>query len=96
MQKKHIIGIAIAFMAPMWAHAQMLQISGILKRFTDFVVWPLFNGLVIIMFVYAGYKYLKGDVEDANKAVIWGVVGVAVALLSYFVIGIVKWLVLGV
>lgn len=52
------------------------------------VMWPLFSGLVVIMFMYAGILYLtaNGDpsrLTKAKSAVIWAVAGIAVGILAY-------------
>lgn len=51
------------------------------------MVWYVFAGLAIIMFLIAGIKFLtaQGDVKkvsEARQAVIWGIVGVIVGLLA--------------
>ena len=49
------------------------------------------------MVVFAGFKYLtaRGEpskIQEANKALIWALVGVAVGLLANSASGIVNWL----
>ena len=104
MKKKILFLSIIASILPFVIYAESsgsgagtppLQIEGIFERFTDWVVWPIFNGVVIIMFIYAGFKYLtaKGDptkVGEANKAMVWAVVGVTVAFFVKFMTGIIK------
>ncbi len=71
---------------PIIANAQSIDVGSILTRITD-ILLTIFYGLIIIMFVYAGIKYLtaRGEaskIAEANKALIWAVVGVAVGLLA--------------
>lgn len=52
-------------------------------------IWPIFGAFAVIMFIYAGFLFLnaKGDisrVKDARNALLWGMVGVAVAMLAGF------------
>lgn len=52
------------------------------------LVWWVFVGIVVIMFIVAGVMFLiaKGDpagVEKARQAVIWGTAGVVVAIAGY-------------
>ena len=58
------------------------------------VVWIIFGGFAVTMFVYAGYLFLYSHGEPsrlkgARDALIWGSIGVAIALLAevipYFV-----------
>lgn len=75
--------------------ASALNIATLLSNIRDLVVWPIFAGLAIIMFIYAGIMFLTssgdpGKLTTARNAVIWGVVGIIVALLSYGIIGFVE------
>ncbi len=50
-------------------------------------IWPMFGAFAVVMFIYAGFLFLnaRGDmskVKDARNALLWGMVGVAVALLA--------------
>ena len=52
------------------------------------IVWPLFLAAAVIMFVVAALKFFaaQGDPGETNTArmfVIWGVVGMVVALLAW-------------
>ena len=51
------------------------------------LMWPIFGGFAVVMFIYAGFLFLTAQGEpsklsSARNAIIWGVVGVAVGLLS--------------
>jgi hypothetical protein len=51
-------------------------------------IWPIFAGIAILIFIYVGLMFLTargepGKVKTAREAVIWGVVGIIVALLAY-------------
>lgn len=60
-----------------------------------YFIWMLFAAFAVGMFIFAGFGYLaaKGDpgkTELAKQAVIWGVVGVVVGLLSLSIPWIIK------
>ncbi len=59
------------------------------------IIWPIIIAVTIIVFIWAGISFLTaaGDptkISTAKKAVIWGVVGVIVLVLSYSIIGFVN------
>jgi hypothetical protein len=67
----------------------------VINRFLNFIVWPIFIALSIVMFIYAGIKYLSahgdpGHISEAHKAVIWGIVGIVVALLGFAATGTIR------
>ncbi len=50
-------------------------------------IWPIFGAIAILMFIFAGFLFLtaQGDptkISSAKKALMWGIIGTAVALLS--------------
>ncbi len=50
-------------------------------------IWPIFGAVAILMFIWAGFLFLtaQGDptkISSAKKALMWGIIGTAVALLS--------------
>jgi len=52
-------------------------------------------GFIIIMFVLAGFKYLTAQgepnkVQEANKAIVWGLVGIVVIVLAWQAVKIVQ------
>ncbi len=68
--------------------------TGIIDRFLTIVVWPIFLGVVVIMFIYAGFLFLTaqgepGKVSEAKKALIWAVVGIIVAIFAFSSYGLV-------
>ncbi len=73
-------------------------IGGIVDVAADVIltaVWTIAVTFVVIMFVLAGFKYLtaQGDptkVSEAHRAVIWGLAGTAVIVLSWSVISAVR------
>lgn len=78
----------------------MNDIDVIINNVLNMVMWPLFSGIVVIIFLYAGIMFLtaSGDptkIDKAKKAVIWGVVGIAVGILGYSAVSFIK-MVLGV
>ena len=59
------------------------------------ILWMVSILFVVVMFTLAGFQYLtaKGDpgkVSEAHKAVIWGTVGVAVVVLAWSIITIIR------
>jgi len=65
------------------------------------ILWPVAVAFFIIMFVYAGFLFATAQgepegVAKARRAVIWGAVGVVVALLAWSIVFIVRNLLPGV
>ncbi len=59
------------------------------------LIWPLFIGFAVIMFLVAGFMFLvaQGDpakIATARNAVLWGIVGVAMGVLAFSLPFIVK------
>lgn len=91
--------LVISLILPFTANAQGINVGAILGRIKT-ILFIIFDGIVVIMFVIAGLKYLtaKGDpgkVNDANKMLIWAMVGVAVGILANFASGIVNFFLFG-
>jgi len=64
-----------------------IDISSIVQKILD-VLWIIFVGFAIVMFVLAGLKMLQaqgdpGAVGEARMSVIWGMVGVALGILAF-------------
>ena len=64
-----------------------LDIAKVLTTLTD-VLWNLFIGFAIIMFIFAAYTLLSsrgnpGKVKSAMDASIWGIVGLVVGMLAW-------------
>lgn len=64
-----------------------VRLNNILWNIIAFI-WPMFGAFAVGMFIYAGLLFLnaKGDisrVKDARNALLWGMVGVGIALLSF-------------
>ena len=58
-------------------------INAILK-----LIWPMFIGFAVIMFIIAGFLFLKSqgepsEVKTARDCLIWGIVGVAIGVLAF-------------
>ncbi len=73
-------------------------ITTALDNFLVKILWPIFAGLVIIMFIWAGFMYLtaNGDpakVALANRAIIYGVIGIVVAVMGFSAVNLIKTLV---
>ena len=95
MNKKIIASVITLLAAPMVALAQQNFVVIVINNLLTKVVWPVFVGLVIIMFIWAGILYLtaRGDPEKfkkANLAVIFAIVGIIVAILGYRIVATVR------
>ncbi len=63
-------------------------------------LWPLFGGLAIIMFIIAGSLFLTahGDpakLSLARNSLIWGIIGLAIAILASTIPYIVNTIIFG-
>lgn len=97
MNKKTLFLILLGVLIlPAIVLASNLGNYGTVIDYTDIVdqigtaAWIIFGGVAIVMFVISGILFLssQGDPEKlktARSALIWGVVGVAVAILAYSV-----------
>ena len=70
-------------------------IQGILDRFVQIVVWPVFVGASIIMLIYAGFLFVTangdpGKIKSAREVVMWAVIGIIVGILAFSAVGIVR------
>ena len=68
------------------------SLSGVVAKIMS-GVWIAFAGLAVILFVYAGVRFLTAGgspekVQEARTAAVWGVVGVVVMILAYAVFSI--------
>lgn len=105
MNKKLIISFALTtllalpvlvFAAPP-AGVPILGIGGIANALSSIenFVFAIFLALAVIMFIVAGYYFLISDVTKGRSAVIYGTIGVGVAILSYSIVFIVTSLLQG-
>jgi len=72
-----------------------MEITTIINNVLSMVVWPVFVGAVVIMFIYAGFLFVssEGDptkITKAKMAVIWATVGIVVGILAYSAENIIK------
>ncbi len=63
------------------------RLNNILFNIVGFI-WPMFAAFAVVMFIYAGFLFLnaKGDssgVKEGRNALLWGTIGVTVALLAF-------------
>ena len=94
------VSLSFLLIFPIIAIAQGINVKAILDRATNLILWPIFTGFVVIIFLWAGILYLTargepGKIQTANKAVIWGIVGVAVGILAYSAYNFVNWFIYG-
>lgn len=73
---------------PMAAFAAPLNVMQIIDNLRNKVIWPVFVGAIVIMFIFAGFKFATaaGDpskIQTAKKAVAWAVVGVVVGIAAF-------------
>lgn len=59
------------------------------------IIWIAFVAIVVVCFIIAGIDFLiaRGNpakIEEARRFVIWGVVGVAVAIIGFSIIKLVQ------
>lgn len=59
-------------------------------------IWMLFIAFAIIMFLVAGFQFLKaqgepGEVATARKSLLWGMVGVLVGVLAFLLPFIIRY-----
>lgn len=57
------------------------------------LVWEVFVGISVICFIFAGFIFLTamGDsekIKTAKAAVVWGVVGIIVAIIAFSITNI--------
>jgi len=65
-----------------------MDIKTIVQNIIDLVVWPVFVGGIVVMFLYSGFLFLssEGDPTKLSKAkmsVLWAVVGIIVGILAF-------------
>src|SRR3989344_3678896 len=88
-----LFAFAIDFAAPPAANS-ITSITSLISSIVT-VVWQVFVGFVVILFIIAGMAFFLAEGEPeklktARRFVIWGVVGVIVALIGYSIITIVS------
>ncbi len=95
MNKKSIplFVLTLFLVLPLIANAD-IDVSNILTNIIN-VLWTIFDGIVVIVFIIAGIKYLTargdpGKIQEANKAIIWGLVGVVVGVLANSAQGLIR------
>lgn len=72
-------------------------ITCIINNIIQIVVWPVFITAVVVMFIWAGFKFLTaqgepGKITEARKALIWAVVGVAVGIVAFSAYATIKYI----
>ena len=83
---------------PVLAFAQpAVQIGSIYALVTQIerLMWIVFGGIAVIMFVVAGIQFLTAGgqpekIQAARSSLIWGIAGVVVAIVAYSIIAIVS------
>jgi hypothetical protein len=98
-----LLSIGIGAILPSFASAaaftvlegkeRSIDVAKIIEAFFN-IFWPIVVAIIVGAFIYAGVKFLtaQGDpakIATARMAVIWGLVGVVIILLSVAIIGFV-------
>lgn len=97
MKTKYLL-LLLAVVLPVVSQAQFTQPLNV--SFTSLVtttfnlVWVVFAIIAVICFVFAGILFLTaqgeaGKITQAKSAVVWGAVGIGVAILGYSIINII-------
>ncbi len=89
-----VVFISILVLPVIASAALPTTATAILTRAKE-AVWTIFAVVAVFCFVYAGMLYLtaSGDpqkLEKAKKAVIWGVVGIIIAIVAFSAVSIIK------
>lgn len=89
-----IVGVAVLSPTPAFAQGARQKVITILNRVLD-IVFSIAIVIGVIYIVIAGIKYMSSGgspekVGEAHKALTWGIVGIAVALIAESVPLIVK------
>lgn len=97
-KKLFILFIVTVLLSPVFSFAiERSAFDEPTLRFTNFVdiiikvldfIWLIFAAISIIMFIVAGIDFFTaqgepGKLEQARRFVIWGLVGVAVAIIGF-------------
>jgi len=87
--------LLLALATPSIAFARVTNIQTLMVAIVNIAVWIVFTGIVVISFVYAGVLFLtsSGDMEKvrtARRAFIWGIAGVVVGILAFWIIDIIS------
>ncbi len=70
---------------------QNISVAVLVDRILNLLVWPLATGIVIILFIMAGFIFLTAQgepakIQEARRAVIWGIVGVIIIVISFSIV----------
>src|SRR3989344_5063238 len=89
--------IILAFNPPPQPIEQELLVGDVVDNVLRWIVWPFVTGLVIILFIWAGFLFLSakgepGKIDTAKKAMTWAVIGVVIAILGFSAVKTIKFL----
>ena len=75
----------------------MNDIVTIINHVRDWVVYPFFAGLAVVIFIYAGILFVTsagdpGKITRAKQAVIIGVIGVFIGVSAGILAGLIKYI----
>jgi len=78
----------------------MNDIPTIINNIKDWVVYPFFYGLAVVIFIYAGILFVTsagdpGKITRAKQAVIIGVIGVFIGVSAGILAGFIRYLLYG-
>jgi len=89
-----VVGLAFDVLTVPEPRVVNVNVVGLVNLIFNFV-WPIVVAVVIVLFILAGFIFLTAQgepnkVAQARLAVVWGIVGVAVIILAYSIISIVR------
>lgn len=97
MNKKFVIFSAVTlllFPIISFAYTPPLDVNLILNNIIN-LLWKIFFGLSIIMFIWAGILFLMGGsnsskISEAKNVVVWASVGICIAIIGFSIERIIK------
>jgi len=86
--------VTMAWVAPTSSPSSSLSISELVTDILD-LMWVIVSAIAVIMFVVAGILFLTASgkpeqLTTARNALIWGVVGIVVAIVGFSIVTIIK------
>jgi len=87
-------GLSFPFVSSAYVFLGDATISGLFVNVLD-IVWKIFAGLAVMLFIASGFMFLSAQgkpdgIERAKQAVVWGVVGVIVAIIAFSIVALTK------
>ena len=85
--------IVLGYASPTTPEGGLTDIDAVIGALLDFL-WKVFAGLAVIMFIVAGILFMTAGgvaekIATARQALIWGAIGVAVAIIAFSLVTII-------